>query len=126
GRGVRAETPAGFVIERSAFELAFENFRHRDTIEAIRASASPPPGSIVPTTAIAAGAPPPRRPLSTLRVRLSGVTLAGFRFEGEGGGSRQRLTGDTLEVRADRGGPLPAPPPPPPRGPAFPVAPARR
>ena len=108
GRVVRAETPAGFVIERSAFELAFENFRHRDTIEAIRASASPPPGSIVPTTAIAAGAPPPRRPLSTLRVRLSGVTLAGFRFEGEGGGSRQRLTGDTLEVRADSGARLTA------------------
>jgi len=41
-------------------------------------------------------------------VRLSGVTLAGFRFEGEGGGSRQRLTGDTLEVRADSGARLTA------------------
>ena len=104
GRVVRAETPAGFTIERSAFELAFENFRHRDTIHVAQASASPPPGSVVATTAIAAGAPPPRAPLPTLRVRLSGVTLAGFQLEG----GRQRLTGDTLEVRPESGARLTA------------------
>ena len=104
GRVVRAETPAGFTIERSAFELAFENFRHRDTIHVAQTSASPPPGSVVATTAIAAGAPPPRAPLPTLRVRLSGVTLAGFQLEG----GRQRLTGDTLEVRPESGARLTA------------------
>jgi hypothetical protein len=104
GRVVRAETPAGFVIERSAFELAFENFRRRDTIQAARASASPPPGSVVATTAISAGASPPRVRLPTLRVRLSGITLAGFQLEG----ARQRLTGDTLEVRTESGARLTA------------------
>ncbi|HYL20229.1 MAG TPA: transglutaminase-like domain-containing protein [Gemmatimonadales bacterium] len=99
GRVVRAETPAGFVIERSAFELAFENFRRRDTIQVTRASASPPPGSVVAATAIAARAPAPRVPLPTLRVRLSGITLAGFQLVD----GRQRLTGDRLEVRADSG-----------------------
>jgi hypothetical protein len=99
GRVVRAETPAGYVIERSAFELAFENFRRRDTIQVARASASPPPGSVVPATAIAARAPAPGAPLRTLRVRLSGVTLAGFQLED----GRQRLTGDRLEMRVDSG-----------------------
>ncbi len=99
GRVVRAETPAGFTIERSAFELAFENFRHRDTMHLALASASPPPGSVVATTAIAAGTPPPRATLPTLRVRLSGVTLAGFQLQD----GRQRLAGDTLVVRPESG-----------------------
>ncbi|HEV2749754.1 MAG TPA: hypothetical protein VGV12_04410, partial [Gemmatimonadales bacterium] len=55
GRVVRAETPAGFRIERTAFELAFENFRRRDTTHLAHASASSPAGSVVATTAIAAG-----------------------------------------------------------------------
>ena len=99
GRVVRAETPAGFTIERSAFELAYENFRHRDTTHLAEASAAPPPGSVVATTAMAAGAAPPRQRVPILRVRLSGVDLAGIRL----GDGRQRLAGDTLEVRPDSG-----------------------
>jgi len=104
GRVVRAETPAGFTVERSAFELAFENFRHRDTTHLALASASPPPGSVVGTTAIAAGASPARPSLSILRVRLSGVTLAGFQLEGDG----QHVRGDTLQVQLDTGARLAA------------------
>jgi transglutaminase-like putative cysteine protease len=104
GRVVRAETPAGFTIERSAFELAYENFRRRDTTHLARASASPVAGSVVATTAIAAGIAPAGRSLPTLRVRLSGVTLASFHLDG----GRQRLSGDTLEVRPETGAALEA------------------
>ena len=104
GRVVRAETPAGFTVERSAFELAYENFRRRDTTHVAQASASPPAGSVVATTAIAAGISPASRPLPKLRVRLSGVTLDGFRLDG----GRQRLSGDTLEVQPETGAPLTA------------------
>jgi hypothetical protein len=55
GRLVRAEHPGGMVVQRSAFEIAYENFRHRDTAALARASANPPPGAIVPVTALAAG-----------------------------------------------------------------------
>jgi Transglutaminase-like superfamily len=97
GRVVRAEAPAGFTMERAAFELAYENYRHRDTTHLGRASANPPPGSVVATTVLAAGAVP-RDTLALLRVRLSNATLTGFQL----GGGRQRLVGDTLEVRRER------------------------
>src|SRR5207244_4596892 len=44
GHIIRLENPAGFTMERSAFELAYTNFRHRDTTRLLRASASPGPG----------------------------------------------------------------------------------
>ncbi|HVH69419.1 MAG TPA: transglutaminase-like domain-containing protein [Gemmatimonadales bacterium] len=103
GRVVRAQTPAGFTIERSAFEIAYENFRHRDTVQLVRASAASGSarGSIVPMTALAARAPlpapPPHATLALLRVGVSGGTLAGFELTG----GRQRLVGDTLEVRRE-------------------------
>ena len=104
GRVVRAETPSGFTIDRTAFELAYENYRRRDTTHMTQASARPAAGSVVATTAIAAGVTPARRPIGVLRVRLSGVTLGGFQLQG----ARQRLSGDTLEVRPDSGSRLTA------------------
>jgi len=94
GRVVRAASPVGFTMERSPFEIAYENFRRRDTARVARASAEPGVGDIVATTAIAArirGAP---ADVGTLRVRLSGVSLAGLDLAG----GAQRLRGDTLEV----------------------------
>src|SRR5207253_9243551 len=87
----------GFTMERSAFEIAYENFRRRDTARVARASASPRVGDIVATTALAAGARPSATPLAELRVRLTGgdagplVLAAG----------RPRLAGDTLVVRRE-------------------------
>src|SRR6266700_1911102 len=80
GHVVRAESPAGFTLERSAFEIAYQNFRKRDTLRVARASAAPGPGDVIPLTALAARAPlrgggkagTPDR----LRVRLTGVDLA--------------------------------------------------
>lgn len=99
GRVVRAENPSGFTIERTAFELAYENYRRRDTTHVAQASARPAVGSVVAATAIAAGVTPARQPIGVLRVRLSGVTLGGFQLQGP----RQHLSGDTLEVHPDTG-----------------------
>ncbi len=98
GRVVLASSPVGFETERSAFEIAYENFRRRDTARVARNSANPDPGDVVPVTALAAGVreSPPEPGLARFRVRLSGVDLAGF--DQLLGGPRQRLTGDTLEV----------------------------
>ena len=102
GHIVRAANAAGFTMERTAFELAYVNFRHRDTTRVVRASANPGPGEVVATTALVAHAPPlPRRDtLSILRARLSGAAPAGPDFTT----GRQRLVGDTLVVRRQVGG----------------------
>jgi len=62
-----------FTIERAAFEIAYENFRRRDTARVARNSAAPAPGEIVPVTALAAGVradPAPAR--ARMRVRMHG------------------------------------------------------
>src|SRR5207248_445655 len=56
----------GFTMERSAFEIAYENFRRRDTARVARASASPRVGDIIATTALTAGARPQAAPLAGL------------------------------------------------------------
>ncbi len=106
GHIVRAANAAGFSMERTAFELAYVNFRHRDTARVVRASANPGPGEVVATTALVADAPPlPRRDtLSILRARLSGAAPAGPDFTT----GRQGLVGDTLVVRRQAGAELTA------------------
>jgi hypothetical protein len=98
GRLVRATTPVGFTMERSAFEIAYENFRRRDTLRLARASAAPALGDVVAATAIAAGvpAPAPSSPIARLRVRLTGVDLE--RLDLSGGRQHFAAGGDTLEV----------------------------
>ena len=93
-------------MERTAFELAYVNFRRRDTARVARASANPGPGEVVATTALVAGAPPLPRgdTLSILRARLSGAAPAGPDFTT----GRQRLVGDTLVVRRQAGAELTA------------------
>src|SRR5438105_9000322 len=87
----------GFTMERSAFEIAYENFRRRDTARVARASASPHVGDIVATTALTAGARPQAAPLAELRVRLSGADGRVLALAG----GRQRLAGDTIVVRRE-------------------------
>ena len=101
GRVVLASSPVGFAMERSAFEIAYENFRRRDTARVARASAAPDPGDVVPLTALAAGVhdvPPVAGP-SRFRVRLSGVDLK--EFDRLLAGPRQHLAGDTLEITSE-------------------------
>ncbi|HXM38835.1 MAG TPA: transglutaminase-like domain-containing protein [Gemmatimonadales bacterium] len=92
GRLVRASSPTGFAMERAAFEIAYENFRRRDTARVARSSAAPGPDEIVPVTALAAGVPDDPASLARLRIRFSGVGLH------SAGGPRQRVSGDTLEI----------------------------
>lgn len=97
GHTVRATSPVGFTIQRSAFEIAYENFRRRDTARVAHASATPRPGDVIAMTAIAAGARLRPSGLTELRVRLHGVDPRGLDLES----NRQRFTGDTLVVRRE-------------------------
>src|SRR3989441_6515574 len=105
GHIVRAENAVGFAMERTAFELAYTNFRHRDTTSLIRASLSPGPGEVVATTVLAARQLLPHDTVSQLRVRLNGVTPGAFDL----GGGRQQLSGDTLLIRREPRATLSAP-----------------
>ena len=100
GHVVRAWTPGGFTVERTAFEIAYENFRHRDTLRLARATAAPGPGDVIPLTLLAARTQPDPGPgRDLLRVRLAGVDVAGLDLAGGG----QSLAGDTLIVRRAAG-----------------------
>jgi len=104
GHIVRATSPVAFTMERSAFEVAYENFRRRDTARVARASAAPRVGDVVPTTAIAAGVRLLPAATPELRVRLSGGDVRGLHLAA----GRQRLVGDTLVVRREAAGQLAA------------------
>jgi hypothetical protein len=91
GMLVRATSPLGFVIERTAFEIARQELHASRQ----RGELSRGYGAVIEATAIAsnvelAGA----EPRDELRVRLKRVGLSGFDLDG----GRQRLHGDTLIV----------------------------
>lgn len=92
GRVVRAQSPAGFTMERSAFEIAHENFRRREVKLPDLAA-----GDVIGQTAIQSNVRLEGPPLQRLAVRLKGVELTGFDLEG----GRQRLAGDTLFLRLE-------------------------
>ncbi|HUL02718.1 MAG TPA: transglutaminase-like domain-containing protein [Gemmatimonadales bacterium] len=97
GRVVRATGPVGLTLERSAYEIAYQNFHHRDTARVAAGSRAPGSEDIIGVTAIAAGAPlkASHRSPDEFRVRLTGVDLRGLEL----GGGGQTLAGDTLTVR---------------------------
>ena len=78
GRVVSVSSPLGFTVERSAFELAFLNFRERDREESI---ASFPAADIVRQTAIASNVAL-TRDRDELRVVLGNLDPRGFDLEG--------------------------------------------
>lgn len=91
GRLVRARPTAGLELRRTAYEMAFENWRREGSARAAVPSAAE---DILETTAIAADVRADRRRLAQLRVRLLGASLRGYDLAGE----RQALAGDTLTV----------------------------
>ncbi|HEX4601912.1 MAG TPA: transglutaminase-like domain-containing protein [Gemmatimonadales bacterium] len=99
GHVVRAENGVGFTTDRAAFEIVYQNFRKRDTVRVVRASATPARGGIVPLTALAAGVPLAPEPGDQWRVRLGGADGAGLELAS----ARQQLVGDTLVVRREAG-----------------------
>jgi len=100
GLVVRATSPLGYTIERTAFEIAWNEYR---ALEAGGGLANALDATdIIERTAISVGVElPGEGRLRGLTVRLRGVDLAGFDLDGE----RQRLVGDTLFVD---GGPPPS------------------
>jgi hypothetical protein len=92
GRVVQATQPAGITLKRMAYELAFENWRiARDAAEASGGGAQ---RDIMESTAISAGLSLEKSSLSSLAVKLGGVSLAGYDLDG----GRQSLRGDTLRI----------------------------
>jgi transglutaminase-like putative cysteine protease len=91
GQIVRAESPLGFTIERTYYELARQEWRGGAAAGALAAGY----GALIEGTAISSNvdldAVPAR---AQLAVHLGGVDLAGFDLEG----GRQQLRGDTLLV----------------------------
>lgn len=94
GRVVESVQAGGMVLKRTAFEVAFENWRteRRAVAGAPRAGRE----DVLETTAIAAGARLSAG-LSRLRVRLRAGSLEGFDLDG----GRQVLAGNLLDVRKE-------------------------
>ena len=91
GRIVQAVQPDGITLKRTAYELAFENWRiARDRATAANAGT----GDILERTAIAAGAKVGRSKLLSMTVQLGAPNLKGYDLDG----GRQHFSGDTLKV----------------------------
>ena len=91
GMTVRAESPLGFTIERTAYELAQQAWNDARANPALAEGY----GVLIESTAVASNvAIDDIASLDQLRVRLLGVELAGFDLDGD----RQSLRGDTLTI----------------------------
>jgi transglutaminase-like putative cysteine protease len=102
GQVVRATSPLGYTIERTAFEIAWSAYRALEARPAASEAVDAP--DVIEQTAISLGVRLPEgERLAALAVRLRDIDPAGFDLEGE----RQRLRGDTLfvETEADLGAP---------------------
>ena len=94
GRLIRAESPLGFTLERTEFELARQEWRASRGDQALAAGY----GAIIESTAIASNAPLDSVEVrDRLRVRLLDVELDGLDLAG----GRQSLFGDTLVVERE-------------------------
>jgi hypothetical protein len=91
GRVVEASQPGTMTLRRTAYELAFENWR---LSAGQRASTVTADRDILESTAIASSVRLDRSRIARLRVKLGKVDLAGYDLEGE----RQSLSGDTLQI----------------------------
>jgi transglutaminase-like putative cysteine protease len=91
GRIVRAESPLGFAIERTVYELARQDWQDARRDRGLAAGYGP----LIESTAIAARVDVGRLAQTRqLRLRLTGAELEGFDLEG----GRQSLRGDTLTI----------------------------
>ncbi len=95
GRIVQTTQPGGLTLKRTAYELAFENWRiARDRTMASNAGT----GDILERTAIAAHAKFGRAKLLSMTVQLGAPNLKGYDLDG----GRQHFSGDTLKVTRER------------------------
>ena len=92
GNILTASTSLGISLQRTAFEIAVENWRHdKDSGRVAGVGAG---SDVISNTAIASNAVLEPANLRQLRVRLGSVDLSGFDLAG----GRQQVAGDTLTV----------------------------
>jgi len=72
---VESRLPSGLILKRTAFELAFENWRRAHPERAVSARGD---GSVVSGTFLASGVPMPTETFDTLRIRLGAATPREF------------------------------------------------
>lgn len=97
GNIISATSESGFRMEKTAFEIAVQNWRlDRERGVAVAAGTG---SDIISATAIAANQQLRPEELNVLRVQLANVTTQGFDLAG----GRQRLAGDTLIVTREHG-----------------------
>lgn len=97
GHLVKAESPLGFTLERTAYELADQEWKRAARSKQNMAGY----GSVIEQTAIASNVDlSGSAALDRLRVRLKGVDLTGFDLSG----GRQWLAGDTLTIERETAG----------------------
>jgi hypothetical protein len=97
GRLVESRQPGGLVLRRTAYEVAFENWRLRRTGPTVAG----PRRDVLETTAIAAGVTWDA-PRERLQVRLRNVAVDDYDLDG----GRQTLANDTLTVVRETPGDL--------------------
>jgi transglutaminase-like putative cysteine protease len=94
GHLVKAESALGFTLERTAFELADQEWKQSVGSRAVTAGY----GAVIEQTAIASNVNVSDvASAERLRLRLRGVDLAGFDLSG----GRQQLSGDTLTIQRE-------------------------
>jgi hypothetical protein len=102
GRTVSETSPIGFRMQRTAFEIAVQNWRHN---RGAAGTAGGGGGDVIAATAVASNVELRPAALAELRVVLRNVDLTGLDLSG----GRQQLVGDTLIVRRETGYTLSAP-----------------
>lgn len=97
GSIIRATSPIGITVDRTAFEIAVQNYRidRRSGVSSAAGAGS----DVISTTAIAANVTLRPEALAVLRLRLGNVSLGGFDLSG----GRQSLSGDTLTITREAG-----------------------
>ena len=90
GQIVQASSPMGFTMERTAFEIAFENFMRREPQALLTTGGA----DLIRQTAIASNVSLTTETLSRLRIVVGGIDPKAFDLSG----GRQSLAGDTLTV----------------------------
>lgn len=96
GRIIAVRGPAGLQMRRTAYEVAFENWR---TASPAHARQPDPDDDLWNATAISAGALGDVTTLDTLRLRVRGIDLARLPVDG----ASQRVSGDTVTIVREAG-----------------------
>lgn len=94
GRIISTRGPAGLTMRRTAYEVAFENWRKSSPLSAQRATRGASSRSVTGESAIAAGVMGDWTPIDSAWLRVEGVDLSQFAVDGDG----QVVRADTVRL----------------------------